>query len=476
MKEYTWKNLIDGEAVAGEGPLTTVYNPSTGDVLARFQEATAEQALYAAQCAKAAFARWSTMSLNAREAVILRFIELLREHRREIIDILVAETGKPMANAQYDFDMLPDCLNFFMNQAKNLHDEIIPDYDGRHMNMVIHKPLGVVVGYLAWNFPILNLGYKLGPILASGCTCLLKPATPTPLATMYIGQLSREAGFPDGVINIVAGRGSAVCKALNESDIPAAITLIGSTGTGRQIIRESATSIKHYSLELGGNAPVLVMKDADVDSAAALTADLKFGNAGQVCVCANRIFVHKDVKEQFVTGVLRYIDRITLGCGNEPGDILMGPMVSAEAQQAMQDLVEDAVSKGARILCGGKKASRPGYFFEPTVLDHVTRDMRVYQEEIFGPIMPIIDMDSEDDSVVLANDTQFGLAAYLFTKDLSTALKLSRAIHSGNVCVNEPFYCYNLPHGGCKQSGVGKDCSHISLEEYYYLQRISIKL
>lgn len=476
MMKQEWKQLINGQLVEGQGRQTKVYNPATGEVIATFNTVSNEQALEAAAYAKEAFAVWSNMSITEREAIVLKFADILDAHRDEIIDILVAETGKPQGNADYDFQMLPDCLRYFAEQAKHLEGGLIPDYTGEHISMTIRKPVGVVVGYLAWNFPILNLGYKLGPILSSGCTCVLKPASPTPLASMYIGALSLEAGFPAGVINMVVGSGAEICKTLNESTIPDLITLIGSSETGRTIMEQSATSIKHYSLELGGNAPVIVMKDADVADAALKTADLKYGNAGQVCVCANRVFVHKEVKEEFIKGVLAYTDRITLGSGKDEADVLMGPVVSDRAQQQMQDLVDDAVAKGATVLCGGKKADKDGYFFEPTVLDGVTPEMRVYQEEIFGPIMPILTFDDDADIVAMANDTCYGLAAYLYTNDLKTALNISRKIDSGNVCVNEPFYNFNLPHGGCKESGVGKDCSTFSFEEYFYVQRITVKL
>lgn len=471
-----WKHLIDGELEIGSGKPLSVYNPCTGRIIAEVPTVTEEQATKALQKAQEAFKTWSKLSLAQREQYILKFASVLDENRNDIINLLIEETGKPLANAQYDFQMLPDCLRFFIEEAKRMEGNIIPDYSGSHINMTIHKPIGVVVGYLAWNFPILNLGYKLGPILASGCTCVLKPSSQTPLTTLYIAELALQAGIPAGVINIIVGEGNSISKIMNESQIPKMITLIGSSKTGEKIIEQSATSIKHYSLELGGNAPVIVMKDADVADAAFKTADIKFGNAGQVCVAPNRVFVHKDIQKEFLDVVKKYVSRIGLGSGTDSADILMGPVISSGAQKHMQDLVEDAVSKGATVVCGGKKANRDGFFFEPTVLCNVTSEMRVYNEEIFGPIMPILTFDDSDDPVQLANDTIYGLAAYCFTENLKTAMRLSHEIDSGSVCINEPFYNFNLPHGGCKESGVGKDCSRFSLEEYYYIQRVTVKL
>lgn len=476
MINYNWKHTIGGELVDGQGDPMKVYNPATGEVIAEFNTVTSEQALKSAEIAKEAFKTWSKLSIAERETYILKYAEIIDSHSEEIIDILVQETGKPMDSAVEDFQMLPDCLRYFNSEAKHLEGSIIPDYNNGHMSLISRKPLGVVVGYLAWNFPLLNLGYKFGPILASGCTCVLKPASPTPLASMYIGALSVEAGFPAGVINMIVGAGSSICKALNESTIPDLITLIGSSETGRAIIEQSSTSIKHYSLELGGNAPVIVMKDADVVDAANKTAGLKFANAGQVCVSPNRIFVHEDIKDIFTETALAHAKRISYGSGNDEADVLMGPMVSESARNHMQDLVDDAVAKGATIVCGGKKVDRAGYFFEPTILTNVTTEMRVYKEEIFGPIMPIITYKDGANYAEMANDTQYGLASYLYTKDLTTALNTAKEFDFGTVCVNEPFYNYNLPHGGCKQSGIGKDCSTFSFEEYFYVQRITIKL
>ncbi|MGV8979723.1 NAD-dependent succinate-semialdehyde dehydrogenase [Clostridium sp.] len=476
MKIGEIKNLINGKLVDGRGKLMKVYNPCTGEVLKEFSSVSPEQAVLALESAQTAFESWSKLTIAQREKYILKFASALEENRDSIIDMLIQETGKPFENATYDFEMLPNCLRFFIEEVKHLDGGLIPDSDNQHINMIIRKPVGVVLGYLAWNFPILNLGYKLGPVLASGCTCVLKPSSQTPLTTMYIGEIANKAGIPSGVINMITGEGSTISKGLNESKIPSMITLIGSSETGMKIIEQSSTSIKKYSLELGGNAPVIVMKDADIEAAALLTADLKFGNAGQVCVSANRVFVHKDLKDKFVEEVKKYTNRITLGSGKDKADILMGPMVSKRSQAHMQELVDDAVSKGAKVLCGGKAADRMGYFFEPTVLDNVTPNMSVYTEEIFGPIMPILTFDDNDSPKDLANDTIYGLAAYLYTSNMQSALRISAEIDSGSVCVNEPYYNYNLPHGGCKQSGVGKDCSKFSLEEYFYIQRITMKL
>ena len=438
-----FKQLIAGELVEGDGKPLEVINPTTGKVLEVIPTATEEQTQKALESAQKAFESWSKKSIAEREVYIQKLVNVLDEEKEKIVSCLISETGKAADVASYDFDMLPDCLKYYNEEVKRLNGEIVPDYDNQHINMLIRKPLGVVVCHLAWNFPLLNVGYKLGPILASGCTCVIKPSSDTPLATMLVGEAVKKAGIPDGVVNIVVGSGAVVSKVMNESTIPSMVTMIGSTGTGKKLVEQSSTSIK---------------------------------NTGQVCVAPNRIFVHESVLDEFMAGVNSFMDEIKLGSGNDEGKHLVGPLVNEKALHNMESLVEDAVSKGAKIYRGGKRAEREGFFYEPTVLVNVDKTMRVYQEEIFGPIMPIYSFNDEADIVAMANDTEYGLAAYVYTKDLSMAMKLSQEIDAGSVCVNEPFYAYQLPHGGCKQSGIGKDCSRIGLEEYYTVQRISIKL
>lgn len=471
----TYKQLIGGELVTGQGKPLAVVNPATATTIVEVGTATEAQTTQALEAANTAFATWSKLSLAEREVYIRKLIAVLAENRDRVIACLVEETGKSQGIAAYDFDMIANCLDFFLEEAKRLNGQMIPDYDNQHMNLIMHKPLGVIACHLAWNFPLLNVGYKLGPILASGCTCVIKPSSDTPLATMLVAELIAQAGLPAGVVNVVVGSGAVVSKVMNESTIPSMITCIGSTETGRKIMQQGSTSVKHFSLELGGSAPVVVMKDADAYQAGLCTADGKCGNSGQVCVAPNRVFAHQDVMESFLQGVQDFMAKVSLGTGTDAGEFIMGPMVNEKAVHAMEDFVADAVAKGATVMLGGK-ATGEGYFFQPTVLTGVTKEMRVYQEEIFGPIMPILSFDDNDDIVALANDTPFGLAAYVYTAGLDNALRLGTQIDSGSVCINEPFYSFQLPHGGCKQSGVGKDCSRYSLEEYYNVQRISIKL
>ncbi|MCC2687084.1 MAG: NAD-dependent succinate-semialdehyde dehydrogenase [Paenibacillaceae bacterium] len=472
MKQY-----INGNTCEGLGEKLHIVNPATEAEAGELATASRTQAEEALAAAAEGFKAWSGLSLNQRSEWIHKLAAAIEEEKETILDLLISETGKPLDNAEYDYGMLIQCLRYFPEEAKRLCGSIIPDYDGRFRHLIQYRPLGVVVGYLAWNFPLLNLGYKLGPALASGCSCVLKPSSRTPLATLYIGAIAKKINFPAGVFNIVAGSGKEIGEAWNTSTIPKMITLIGSSETGRELIRQSATSIKHFSLELGGNAPAIVMKDADLANAAKQIVDLKFTNVGQVCVSPNRVFVHADVHDEFLAAVAEQTQQIRLGAGRDP-QAQMGPMISAGDRQRVLGLVEEAVAQGAKLIVGGTAPESPakGFYLSPTVVDQVRPEMRICREEIFGPVMTVQSFTDRDEVVREANNTPYGLAAYVFTSSLVDAFELSEKLEAGSVSVNEPFYAVHLPHGGVKESGIGKDCSKYSLEEYYAVQRISIRV
>lgn len=474
MNPRTFKMLIAGHLVES-GRKFPVVNPATEATIAQAPEVAPGQIAQALQSAKDAFAAWSLTSLTERSKVILRFVDLLEANRDEIIDLLIAETGKPIDNAEYDFGMLPTCLKYFLEEAARLEQRVIPDPDGRFLHYTLRQPLGVVVGYLAWNFPLLNLGYKLGPVLAAGCTAILKPSRLTPLATLRCAELLVAAGLPDGVINIICGTDHAITEPLLASPIPAMFTMIGSTTAGVDAMRSACTSVKHFSVELGGNAPVIVFDDAEVPAAARNVVDLKFANSGQVCVSPNRCFVHEDVYEAFLKAAAAHAAGITLAAGRGEGR-RMGPMMTAQDRDRVLALVRDAEQAGARVVCGGKIPEHlaQGFFLEPTILRDVRPDMTLSGDEIFGPVLPVIRFTGDDDPVALANQTEYGLAAYVYTNNLTRALQAVAHIEAGSVCVNEFHYAVQLPHGGFKQSGAGKDCSAYSLEEYLTLKRVSI--
>ncbi|TWU64643.1 NAD-dependent succinate-semialdehyde dehydrogenase [Crateriforma conspicua] len=476
MPDQTFSLWVDGRATH-TGKTFEVINPATEDVIAEVSEVDADTVQRCLDSANNAFPAWSKTPLSKRKAIIDRYAELLESHRDEIVDLLIAETGKPIDNAEYDFCMLTTCLRFFCEEAARIDQPVIPDPDGNFLNYVLRQPLGVVVGYLAWNFPLLNLGYKLGPILASGCTGIIKPSQLTPLASLRCAELLGEAGVPAGVINVIAGTDYDVTGPLLESDIPSMFTMIGSTRAGVGAMKSACTNVKHFSVELGGNAPVLVYDDADIEAAANSIVDLKFANSGQVCVSPNRCFVHESVYEEFITKAAARVGGIVLAAGRGEGR-RMGPMLTGKSRDRMSQLIQSAIDNGASVVCGGKAPEdlTKGYFFEPTILRDVKKDMQLSCDEIFGPVLPVIPFSDDDDEIALANDTEYGLAAYVYTTNLNRGLRAGAEIQAGSVCVNEVHYAVHLPHGGLKQSGVGKDCSRYSLQEYLTLKRVSVRV
>jgi acyl-CoA reductase-like NAD-dependent aldehyde dehydrogenase len=454
--------LINGQEVVTD-KVMDVFNPSTGQVMATVPEVDLSTCKSALKAADEGFKVWSTKTPAQRKEIILRYADLLDKNSDRLITLLMEETGKPRDNAEYDFGMLTTCLRFFVEEFERLDQPVLHDPDDRFLHYMLRQPLGVTVGFLAWNFPLLNIGYKLGPVLASGCSAIIKPSRLTPLASLESVYLLKEAGVPDGVVNVITGSDHEVTKSLLKSEIPKMVTMIGSTRGGLEIMEASCTSIKHFSVELGGNAPVVVYPDADVADAAAKIVGLKFANTGQVCVSPNRCFVHESVYDEFVTSAKE-----------AAASVQMGPMITDKARQFVLSLVKSAKADGAEVVCGGSAIDGDGYFMEPTILSNVSTKMDVAVKEIFGPVLPVIKYTDADDEIALANDTPYGLAAYVFTTNLSNGLRAAKGIQAGSICVNEPHYSVQLPHGGLKQSGVGKDCSRYSIAEYLTLKRVSI--
>lgn len=476
MQVRTFHNYVDGEIVPG-GDLLTVTNPAKEEACGRISAYTPEIIDRALEAASGAFKTWSRTPLEERVRWMRKLSDALEACRDEIIDLLVAETGKPQDNAEYDYGMLPDCLRFFSEEVQRLHGEVIPDRTGQYAHQLIRQPMGVVVGFLAWNFPLLNLGYKLGPILASGCTCVIKPSSTTPLATALVGEIMHEIDFPKGVVNIVVGQDRQVAERLLTSSVPAMITMIGSTAAGRRLIEKSATSIKRFSLELGGNAPVIVYPDFDPVLAAERIVGLKLANTGQVCVSPNRCFVHRDVLDVFLAEAKAIMSGVHFGSGSGP-EPRMGPVMTEEHLGELLAKVENAKAQGAAIVTGGGRVPKnicpKGFYMQPTLL-RCDRDLEICRDEIFGPVLPVIPFDDGDDIIEWANDTMYGLASYVFTNDLERANACAERLDYGSICINEPYYSVELPHGGLKQSGIGKDCSHLSLEEYFDVKRVTIR-
>ncbi|MDT0551859.1 NAD-dependent succinate-semialdehyde dehydrogenase [Urechidicola vernalis] len=481
-EKFGYKKLyINGALVdAKSGKRTVVECPATGEIIAEVAQAGKEDADYALKAAQKGFKYWSKLSLTERTEWMskLRLAVLEKEH--ELRTAMVHEMGKNYEGAYEDIEAVVNALEWYPNAMKNLKEEQLPDYENTHTHKMISRPAGVAVAYLAWNFPLLNVGFKLGPALAAGCSIIIKPSTLSPLSTYMLGEILHEIDFPAGVVNIISGPSSEVATTLTTSKIPAVLTMIGSTETGKKVISDSTTSIKKLGMELGGNAPFIVFDDADIDKALDLAVVLSFWNSGQICVAANRIFVHKNIYDKFLKAFVKRTSELKLGFGiKETPDVFMGPVVNRSDRDRMFDLINDAVSKGAKLEYGGRIPSNlpeAGNWIEPTVLSGVTSEMRVFNEEIFGPVAPILSFDLDDEVLELANQTEYGLASYIFTNDHNRIHRFSEELEFGEIQVNGVKYAIYLPHGGIKNSGIGHDCSHLALDDYLVKKRISIAI
>ena len=473
-----FQQYINGRLVDGRGKVMEVYDPSTGEVVDRVGCANAEQAVESLNAAAAAFKTWSKTPVNERYNWLMKFKDACAAKRDKLIDLVSFESGRPYPAACGDVDWLLTSLSYYAEEAKRVDGEVLPtQFVGGKENyhIVTRKPIGVTVGHLAWNYPLGNAGIKLAPAIASGCTCIIKPSSETPLATLYLGIIAEEIGFPAGVMNIISGPSKEVARILNESDIPRMITLIGSYETGLQVMQQGSKSIKKYSLELGGNAPVIVMPDADLDETAANIVAKKVGFAGQTCVNYNRIYVHESIYHPLCEKVAKELGKVKLGRYKDEGYI-MGPVINCRARDRILELINDAVQNGAKLVMGGEipeEYSR-GSYITPALLMDVTDDMRVSKEEIFGPIIPMQPFSDFDDVLNRANETIFGLSAYFFGHDSREIAKAFETLEAGEIFINGGIGSEFTPHPGLKQSGVGCDKSKWSMEEYYDFKLMSI--
>ena len=473
MKQY-----INGQLVEGQGRVNEVYNPATGEVIESFHGATKEQALEALHAADEAFQTWSKTSVNERAEWLFKLKAACTEERDKLIDLVSFESGRPYAAACADVDWLLISLSYYAEQAKRVEGTVLPyqgNGDNPNYQIITRQPIGVTVGHIAWNYPLGNASIKLAPAIASGCTCIIKPSSETPLATLYVGEIAAKIGFPKGVLNIISGPASEVAATLNESSIPRMVTLIGSYETGLKLMQQSATSLKKYSLELGGNAPVVVMPDADLDATAANIVAKKVGFAGQTCVNYNRIYIHESIYEVMCEKIAAELSKVKLGKNKDEGYI-MGPVINMEARDRMLALIEDAKQGGATLVMGGEVPEEfsKGSYVTPALLKDVNDTMRVSNEEIFGPIIPLQPFHTLDEAIEKSNNTIYGLSAYFFGHNAKEMSKYFEGVRAGEIFVNGGGGTEFSPHAGAKQSGIGCDKSKYSLEEYYDIKFLSM--
>ena len=464
---------INGE-LSESGNTITVVNPATEEPVANIAQASKSDALHALSSASIAFPAWSSTPVEERAAWMHKLRDEVVANEDHLRNCVHLEMGKPWAATKDDYQMLVDSLEYYARLIKDLEPEALHDNEGTHNHTLYREPIGVVGAFLAWNFPLLNLAYKIGPAMAAGCPIIIKPSSLTPISAYAVGELCAKIGLPAGVVNILAGDNKEVGDTISASTIPAMLTLIGSTPVGMHIMRMGATSIKRYSMELGGNAPALVFPDADLDVAADTICGLKFGNSGQICVTPNRVMAHEDILEPLTEKILLRTKAVKVGF-DKTSDIDMGPVMDKRSWVRIDGLVQDAVKDGAKLLAGGGRPEHinKGHYYAPTVLGSVTPDMRVSKEEIFGPVIGIQTFNNNAEALSKANDTDAGLTAYVFTQDENLAEEFARKLQFGEVQINGVKYAIHLPHCGVKQSGIGADCSPIALEEYLAPKRVS---
>ncbi|WP_226702699.1 NAD-dependent succinate-semialdehyde dehydrogenase [Microbulbifer elongatus] len=467
------KRMYIGGALQGDSYLDVV-NPATEEVVASVAEASIADAHSALEAAQAAFPSWSTTSVAERVSWMHKLRDAVLANETHLRECIHLEMAKPWAATKDDYQMLVHSLEFYAEEITRLHAESLVDREGTHVHTLSRQPVGVAAAFLAWNFPLLNLAYKLGPALAAGCPIVIKPSSKTPLSAYAVGELCAEIGLPAGVVNIIAGVDHEIGDAISASTIPALLTLIGSTQTGMHVMRTGATSIKRYSMELGGNAPALVFADADLDQAADVICGVKYANSGQICVTPNRVFVEAGVADAFREKVLARAAAVKVGYDRD-GDIDMGPVIDQGSWQRIDGLVKDAVEKGATLLHGGNKPEglAKGAYYAPTVLDGVNNTMRLYDEEVFGPVISLLTFTDEDEVLAQANDTDAGLSSFIFTADIEKAERCAAQLQFGEVQINGIKYAIDLPHCGVKQSGIGVDCSHLALDDYLAPKRVT---
>jgi len=451
---------------AESGDTFPVLNPANGDQLGSVPDLTVEEVRSAIEAASRSQAAWAATPAKERAKVMRNWFNLLMEHQEDLARILTAEQGKTLAEARGEIAYGANFIEWFAEEAKRNYGDTIPAPDGSKRIVVIKQPVGVVASITPWNFPTAMIARKAGAALAAGCTFVAKPASETPLSALAMAELADRAGLPAGVFNVITGRNSrGIGSEMTGNPLVRKVTFTGSTPVGKALLKQCAEGVKKVSMELGGNAPFIIFDDADIEAAVQGVLIAKYRNAGQTCVCANRLLVQEGIHDAFVARLSEVVNAFKLGNGLEEG-VTMGPLVNAGAVRDVQSMLDDALAQGAKIETSAQAA--PGEcFFSPVVLSGVNDRMRVFREEIFGPIAPVVKFSTEEEAVRLANDTEFGLAAYFYSRDIGRVWRISEALEYGMVGINEGAISNEMaPFGGIKESGNGREGSKYGMDDY----------
>ena len=459
---------IDGEWVdAADGGRFEVSNPADGSVLANVPAMGVTETRRAIEAAATALPAWRARTAKERATVLRKWFELIMAHQEDLAVLMTSEQGKPLAEARGEVAYGASFIEWFAEEGKRIYGDVIPAHGADKRIIVVKEAIGVVAAITPWNFPIAMITRKAGPALAAGCTMVIKPAEDTPLCALALAELAARAGVPKGVLNIVTtDRAAEVGGELSANPIVRKLSFTGSTEVGKLLMRQCADTVKKVSMELGGNAPFIVFDDADLDAAVAGAMASKYRNAGQTCVCANRLLVQDGVHDAFAAKLAAAVAKLKVGPGLS-GEVEQGPLINEDAVLKVEALLNDALEKGAQLVCGGKRHALGGTFFEPTIVTGVTPAMRVAREEIFGPVAPLFRFHTEEEAIRMANDTEFGLAAYFYARDIARVWRVAEGLEYGIVGINEGIISTEVaPFGGVKESGIGREGSRYGIEDF----------
>jgi succinate-semialdehyde dehydrogenase/glutarate-semialdehyde dehydrogenase len=459
--------LIDGEWVGADGGGTIkVDNPATGDTVGTVPNMGAAETRRAIERANAALPGWRARTAKERAAILRKWFELIMANQEDLAALMTAEQGKPLTESRGEIAYAASFIEWFAEEAKRVYGDTIPTFTPDRRIVVLKQPIGVCAAITPWNFPAAMITRKAGPALAVGCTMVVKPASQTPLSALALAALAERAGVPKGVFSVVTGSASAIGGEMTSNPIVRKVTFTGSTEIGKQLMAQSAATVKRTSMELGGNAPFIVFDDADIEAAVKGAMASKYRNAGQTCVCANRILVQDGIYDAFVARLSQAVRELKVGDGFGEG-VTTGPLINMAAVEKVEEHIQDATSKGAKVAVGGKRHALGRTFYEPTILIDTTPDMMIFREETFGPVAPVFRFKTEEEAIRLANDTEFGLAAYFYGRDIGRVWRVAEALEYGMVGINEGIISTEVaPFGGVKESGNGREGSKYGIEDY----------
>ncbi len=466
---------LDGEwRDARGGGTRPVTNPATGDVLGTVPNMGADETRLAIEAAAAAFPAWAARTAKDRSTLLRRWHDLMLANADDLATLMTAEQGKPLAEARGEITYAASFIEWFAEEGKRVYGDVIPGHQPDKRIFVLRQPVGVVAAITPWNFPAAMITRKAGPALAAGCTFVCKPAMQTPYSALAMAELAHRAGIPQGVFSVITGSAAAIGGEMTSNPIVRKVTFTGSTEIGKQLMQQCASTLKKLSLELGGNAPFIVFDDADLDAAVQGAMASKYRNTGQTCVCANRLLVQEGVYDAFVAKLVDAVRKLRVGDGLQ-GATEQGPLIDDKAVAKVEEHVADALAKGGKIVLGGKRHALGGTFFEPTIITHVLPSMLVACEETFGPVAPVFSFKDEKQAIRMANDTEFGLASYFYTRDLARSLRVAEALEYGIVGLNTGLISTEVaPFGGVKESGFGREGSKYGILDYTELKYLCI--